>query len=241
MLFALTLKGQDIRFAGLWVGYSQQIHFKKLDWTSNLSNLFNVEDKKFQNLDFPASDIRFQFVNILSFRPKSSQVSLGAGLHYQRNYPLDSRFTEEIRPFEQIEYKKNIESFSMVHMLRLNERFVENKETGHYSFALGAQYRTTVRYEITKTSDKFPKYYLSGFSEEYFLFFGSIKYQFFSEYWAYLGFGAEINKKNKLEIGLGHEYLIRNVNLQIRSIWYPAINWITRFDCSGKANLKPLN
>ncbi|NOT38318.1 MAG: DUF2490 domain-containing protein [Saprospiraceae bacterium] len=220
---------QDIRFTGIFQSYSQHNYFKKFDWVFNFSNILNPKDLQFDQLEYRASNIRLQIVNILHYRFLNNWRS-AIGFHYQRNFPFDSRFSTEYRPFQQLEYDHNWRKIKVTHMLRFNQRFAENKSLQTFPLSLTLQYKTQIKFIAKHFSKENSNIYFTGYSEEYVTLSGPLRFQTYSEYWAYLGMGIQFNKKYKLDIGLGHEWLIRNDKKDVRSIYYPAVNFISSFN-----------
>lgn len=225
---SFKLISQDIRYLGIFQSYSQNNHFNKINWLFNFSNLLNPKDLNFEQLDYPSADIRLQIVNILHYS-LTSDWRLSIGLHYQRNFPFDSRYSTEYRPFEQAEFDHFLGKIKITHMLRFNQRWTENKLTNSYPLSLTFQYKTQIKYILKNYALNHKNLYLTAYSEEYVTLSGPLKFQIFSEYWAYAGLGFQWNKNLKLEAGIGHEWLVRNSNLDIRSIIYPSINLISNF------------
>ncbi len=224
-----TLFSQDVKFIGIFQSYTQHCYFKKWDWVFNFSNLINPKDLKFDQLDYPARDIRLQIVNIIHYSVQPN-LRIGIGHHYQRNFPFDSRATTEFRPFEQVEYDHWIGKVKITHMVRFNQRFAEQKSTQSYPLSLTIQYKKQFKYIFRSIQNSHKNYYLAGYSEEYLTLSGPLLYKAFSEYWSYLCIGYQWNKKLKLEAGLGYEYLVRNSNFDLRNILYPSINLVSLLD-----------
>lgn len=226
--FHCSSLAQDIRFPGLWTGLILQNHIGSWDWNTNISNLANLDDRNFEGINYPVSAVRFQFVNLISFH-NNQHWYYSAGLHYQRNYPFDDRFNNEFRPFEQIEFRHKISKLAVTHMLRLNQRFIELKTDKEYSLNHSFQYKTSLNIPLHTISEH-KKFYLNAYSEEYFGISGPLIYDSFCEFWLYVAAGYQWRYSGRIEIGIGHEYLIRNSLLDTRISWYPAINYIAQFN-----------
>ena len=227
-LFCCSSQAQDIRFPGLWTGVFFHNHIGSWDWNTSLSNLANLEDRNFEGIDYPVSAVRFQFVNLISYH-HNQHWYFSTGLHYQRNYPFDDRYNNEFRPFEQIEFRHKISKMAVTHMLRLNQRFIEVKADKEYSLNHSFQYKTSLNIPLRIISEH-KKLYLSAYSEEYFGISGPFIDDSFCEFWLYAAVGFQWRYSSRLEIGIGHEYLVRNSLLDTRISWYPAINYIAQFN-----------
>ncbi|MEO6190721.1 MAG: DUF2490 domain-containing protein [Saprospiraceae bacterium] len=229
LLFCFEIQAQDIKFLGWYQSYSQINQFHKFEWKFNFSNTINPKNHQFEGLQYSAGNIRLQIVNTFSYR-KNRHFCYSIGLHFQRNFTFDHNYSNEFRPFEQIEYKHEWKSLKLTHMLRLNQRFMENKIDNSYPLTWTIQYKTSLNRILKDFSEGHQHLYLTGFSEEYFTLFGAQNYAFFYEYWAFLGVGYQWADWGRLELGLGHEYLLRNAKRDIRSITYVGLNLITQIN-----------
>ncbi|MCC6815877.1 MAG: DUF2490 domain-containing protein [Saprospiraceae bacterium] len=226
MFAAHSVKSQNIRFWGVFQTFTHTINCDKFDWSFNISNLVNPKHHMFVQLVYPASDVRLQIVNIFRYN-FNSRWRFGIGLHYQRNFPFDSRYFSEYRPFSQIEFNQSFKRFLINHTLRLNQRWNETKPDNNYDLTFTTQYKTQIIYLLKKFSNVNKLFYLTGYSEEYITLFGPLHFKTFSEYWGYIGVGYQYNKNLKMELGLGYEWMVRNSIYNTRSILYPSFNLIT--------------
>lgn len=228
-LLILRLNAQDYSFAAVSNSYSQHNHFNKFEWTINFSDLINPFSHQFGELTYPTGIVRIQLVNILSYE-SNDHLKYSLGYHYQRNLTYDSKRTSEYRPFQQIEYRHKLRPFNVIHMLRINERYVENKTEHTYPLSINLQLKTSLNYKLKTFQTNHSELYLTAYSEEYFSLCGPLRYQLLTEYWTFLGSGYQWNNWIKLELGMGYEFLVRNSNKDIRTMIYPVVNVVSNFN-----------
>jgi len=239
LLLILLLKytfviSQDINVFGFTPAISQTTPLsKKIDWGLFLCSTYIPTDYTFAGLNYPASDIRFQFGNSFTYKPTKT-LGLTLGHLYQRNFPFDERYINEYRPYQQINFSHVLSNFKISHRLRFSERFIQNKTTSNYPLTTMLQYLTSIQIPLQgKTIDE-NEFYLTGYAEEYLTLSGEKKYKTFSEFWAYVAIGYNFCKYGKLQTGFVYEWVIRNQNLDTRNLSYVELFWITNFDLFNK-------
>ncbi len=230
LVCAFYVKAQNVAFGTTCFGFNNTIIQDKFSLSINLSALINPTPILEENYHMPTGIMRLQSVSILKYS-LSQKLRLGLGFHFQRNimYPYSHRI--EYRPFQQAEFTHSSGSWKFIHMLRFNERLVEDSR-GEFPISTSIQYKTSLFINITDFENKKHNLYLHTYSEEYFTFSGPMHYTTFSEYWAYLAMGIYLNQWSKLEIGAGYEYMIRNSNKDKRNLWYPCLSITNSFNCS---------
>jgi hypothetical protein len=228
------LFGQNINIFGFTPAFSQTTPIsKKTDWGLFLGTTYIPTDHNFAGLNYPSSDIRFQFGNSLIYKPTKALV-LTLGLLYQRNFPFDDRHINEYRPYQQIGYSHFLSKVKVSHRLRFSERFIQNTSTANYPLTTMLQYLTSVQIPLKGETLDEKEFYLTGYTEEYFTLGGEKKYKTFSEFWAYGGLGYNFGKYGKLQAGFIYECVIRNQNSDTRDLSYFELFWITNFDLFHK-------
>jgi hypothetical protein len=202
---------------------------KKTSWGFFFGTTINPFNLHFDTLNYPAADIRLQFGNSFIYKPNPN-ITLAIGILYQRNFPFDSRYINEIRPYLQASISHKISKFTFTHRLRFSERFIQNKMTNSFPLTAMFQYMTAFQLPFKGNTLQEKHFYLTGYTEEYLTLSGTNKYQTLSEFWGYLGIGYDFGKLGKLQNGIVYEWNVRNKNKNTRNLTYFEMLWITNFD-----------
>lgn len=231
---ALSAFAQDITVFGYTPSFVQTTPLnQKLDWNLFFGTTINPTDLQFDSLRYPASDIRLQIGNNISYRVHTNFL-LAAGILYQRNFPFDNRYVNEFRPYQQVMVFHNLSNARIFHRLRFSERFIQNRSDHSYPLTTMLQYMTGFKTGLGRSSVKEKRLYITGYTEEYLTIAGANKYEDFSEFWAYMGLGYDFGRWGKLQNGLVYEWVVRNTKEQVRKLFYVETFWMLNLDLFHK-------
>jgi hypothetical protein len=232
-LFSSTTHAQSIRVYGFTPTITQITPLsKKIDWNFYIGNTINPVHKHFGSLDYPADDIRLQVNNTFFYKAKKN-LSVGAGLLYQRNFPFDGRHTNEYRTYQQVILSHYAGTSKINHRIRFNERFIQNTTINKYPLTTTLQYTTSFLLPFKGKTVEPKTFYAIAYLDMYFFLQGPNKYSFFGEFWANASAGYNMGKWGKLQAGVQYEWLVRNAAKDKRRILNLETDWITSFDIFG--------
>lgn len=198
---------------------------EKYDLNFYHSDTFVFRDKTFQGKEYPSRDSQAYFQTSLSYRLLPA-FSLTLGHIYQRNNPLDVDFANEHRIFEQVTYAHTKDATTFTHRLRFEQRFIDGRHSHDF--------KTRLRYQIGAT---FPlngrqldpgEWYFNSYNEFYFSSTGE-RNSFYSDDWAYAGFGYQTETMGKFEAGPLAQFGTVNRDKDIRSFYALQLGWIVKF------------
>ncbi len=126
----------------------------------------------------------------------NKRLSFTGSYVFQRANVLKNNYSNENRIYVQATYKHALKNINIKHRLRFDNRFIHDNITGKNP------YTHRLRYLIGADFSLKNKNYITTYEE---LFFNTNQAQIlspFAENWAYAAFGKQLNKKNKIELGL---------------------------------------
>ena len=192
------VKAQNINVAGV---------FPTVDHSGDLSSrmeysLYYFAAFPLVNLDKPdlSKDTYFHLFyseQALTFKP-TSKFSLTGSYVYQRANPVYDTYVNENRFYLQAKYKHSIKKINLVHRVRFDGRFVQNRITNESPFTHRARYLIGLDVPLKSKKDNL---YFTMYEE---LFFNTVNGAdpVYEENWAYAAFGIKLNERNKIEPGI---------------------------------------
>lgn len=197
----------------------------KYDLSFYHSDTFALTRRSFERKEYPSRDQQAYFQTAINYKLLPS-VNLSLGHIYQRNNPLEVDFVNEHRIFGQTTYAHMQDAFQITHRVRFEQRFIDERDAH--------ENKTRVRYQIGMN---FPldgrqldpgEWYFNCYNEFYFSTTGE-RYAFFSDDWAYAGFGYQTFDWGKLEVGPLAQYSVVNRDKDYKSFYALQFGWILKF------------
>lgn len=222
LLCVTKLKTQNINVSGVFptIDHSGNINHK-LDYSLYYFAAFPLVN--FKNPDF-SNDAYFNLLyaeHALSYNV-SNKFSVTGSYVYQRENVVYNNYINENRFYFQAKYKHTVKKINVIHRLRFDGRFVENRFTNKTPFTHRLRYLIGADVSINE------KLYFTGYEEVFANTFknaGTV----YGENWAYAALGKKLNKKNKIETGI--LYVTWNTG---RKSWfnqyYFQLTWISQVD-----------
>ncbi len=227
--FSYLLQGQNLTFEGLLPAWNQTgVISKKLNYNLFLSTTIDAFTKNIGGVKYPKTDLQL-YVQPSLIYVHNANWNFATSYTYQRNNPLNDRYTNEHRLWQQVIYSHPMSQGRMTHRLRLEERFIQNRLTDKYPLSTRARYQIGFNMPLQgKTLDE-KEFYLNTYNESYFSLTGA-KNATYSENWTYLGTGYNFGKMGRLELGYLLQVSVRDKQQDLRFLNLAQIMWITRFD-----------
>ncbi len=197
----------------------------KYDLNFYHSDTINLTRRSFKQKSYPSRDIQAYFQTAINFR-FLPYLNLSAGHIYQRNNPLDVDFVNEHRIFEQATFSHSQDAFQITHRVRFEQRFIDERYA--HEFKTRLRYQIGLNFPLDGRQLDPGEWYLNTYNEFYFSTTGE-RHAFFSDDWAYAGFGYQTVDWGKLEAGPVAQYSIINHDKDIRSLYALQFGWILKF------------
>jgi hypothetical protein len=229
LLIGSSTFAQNLTFYGLLPAINQTGRINsKFNYNFFASTTIDAFREKVNSVEHPATDFQL-YIQPSIIYVASTKFNLAASYTYQRNNPFNGNFTNEHRIWQQAIYAIPLTNGRITNRFRFEERFIQNKITQKYPIS------TRIRYQIGynrplkgKTLDK-GEFYFTTYNEFYLSLTGA-KNATYSENWSYAGFGLELGKVGKVELGYLFQVLVRNSKQDLRYLNLCQISWITNFN-----------
>jgi len=185
-----------------------------------------------KNTNYPAKDLQLYLQPSIIYLASPS-LNFAASYTYQRNNPITPDFTNEHRLWQQMIYSFPVGTGRLTNRFRLEERFIQSKNTAPHTLATRARYQLGLNMPLQgKTLDE-KEFYLNTYNEFYFSLTGT-KNATFSENWSYLGIGYNLGKMGRIELGYLSQVYVRNLAKDLRFLEMTQIMWSTNFNFTKK-------
>lgn len=133
--------GQNLSFYGLLPAYSQTGKLgKKTNYNLFVSSTIDAFDKKVNSVEYPATDLQL-YIQPSFIYVHSPNFNLAGSYTYVRNNPLNDNYVNEHRLWQQMIFSYALGKGKLNHRFRIEERFIEDKKTGHYPFHTRGRYQ----------------------------------------------------------------------------------------------------
>jgi hypothetical protein len=228
ILTGLNCFSQNLSFYGLLPAISQTGKISnKLNYNIFVSSTFDAFNETIAHVNYPASDLQFYLQPSLIYQVKP-RIQLAASYTFQRNNPISYNYSNEHRFWAQSNLFFSISKGKLNMRLRYEERFIENRLNS--SFNLASRLRMQLGYNLPLNGPSIDpgEFYFNTYNESYFSLAG-IKNSTYSENWTYFGFGYDLGKMGRLELGYLNQIFVRNLQHDLRILNLAQILWITHF------------
>jgi hypothetical protein len=197
----------------------------KTDLNFYHSDTFGLTDNQFQGKHYKSrhQQTYFQTGFNYKFRP---YLNLTIGHIYQRNNPIDVEFVNEHRIFEQMTFAHAIDEKQFTHRIRYEQRFIDDRE--EHEFKTRLRYQIGLSFPLQGRQLDPGEWYFNCYNEFYFSTTGE-RYAFYSDDWAYAGFGYQTQEWGKLEAGPLAQYSVINYDKDFKSFYAVQFGWILKF------------
>lgn len=225
---------QNLTFYGFLPALSQTGRISdKFNYNVFLSTTINAFDSKWNGINYPATGLQL-YVQPSIIYVHSANLNFSGSYTYQRNNPWNHLSTNENRFWEQMIFSHPLKQGRMTHRFRYEQRFIQKN---HFSPAFPMS--TRLRYQLGfmmplqgKTLDE-NEFYMNVYNELYFSLTG-FRNAVYSENWTYAGFGYNLGKMGRLEIGYLCQSFVRNGNHDYRYLQLCQLMWATNFNFKTK-------
>lgn len=197
----------------------------KFDLNFYHSDTFGLTDNHFNNKHYKSRDLQTYFQTGVNYKFLPS-LNFTLGHIYQRNNPMDVDFTNEHRIFEQVTYTHNIDEKKITHRIRYEQRFIDEREEHEFKTRLRYQIGMSLPLQGRELDPN--EWYFNCYNEFYFSTTGE-RYAFYSDDWAYAGFGYQTREWGKLEAGPLAQYAVINHDHDIKAFYALQFGWILKF------------
>jgi len=229
LLFGNSTFAQNLTFYGLLPSLNQTGRINsKFNYNLFASTTIDAFREQINTVVYPASDMQLYIQTSLIY-VVSPKLNFAASYTYQRNNPFNGNYTNEHRFWQQAIFSIPLSNGRITNRFRFEERFIQNKLTQQYPLSTRLRYQLGYNRPLQgKTLDK-GEYYLNTYNEFYFSLTGA-KNAVYSENWSYLGFGLDLGKAGKIELGYLFQTLVRNPTKDVRFLNLCQVTWITNFN-----------
>ncbi len=189
------------------------------------SDTFSFTNNHFQRRHYPSRDQQTYFQTGITYK-FLPWLNLTIGHIYQRNNPLDVDFTNEHRVFEQVVLSHDHDEYKFTHRFRFEQRFVDERES--HEFKTRLRYQIGLSFPLQGRQLDPEEWYFNCYNEFYFSTTGE-RNSFYSDDWAYAGFGYQTRTWGRLEAGPLAQYSTVNRDKDFRSFYAAQFGWILKF------------
>jgi hypothetical protein len=224
---------QNITFYGVLPAINQTGKISK-KWNYNFfaSTTIDAFDENIRGVEYPATDLQL-YIQPSIIYVLSPNLNFAGSYTYQRNNPFNGNFVNEHRLWQQIIFSLPVSSGRITNRFRFEERFIENRATGEYPFSTRARYQLGFNMPLQGRTLEKNEFYFNAYNEFYFSLTGA-KNATYSENWSYAGFGYDLGKMGRLELGYLFQVLVRNPQQDLRFFNLTQVTWITNFNFGKK-------
>jgi hypothetical protein len=220
---------QNLTFYGLLPAINQTGRISK-KWNYNffVSTTIDAFDEKIKGVEYPATDLQL-YIQPSIIYVHSPNLNFAGSYTYQRNNPFNGNFVNEHRLWQQVIFSLPVSKGRLTHRFRFEERFIENRATNEYPLSTRARYQIGFNMPLQGRTLEKNEFYFNTYNEFYFSLTGA-KNATYSENWTYAGFGYDMGKIGRLELGYLFQTLVRNQAQDLRFFNLTQIMWVTNFN-----------
>ena len=228
VIFTSTF-AQNLTFYGVLPAINQTGRIsKKFNYNAFVSTTIDAFDSKWNNVENKATDLQFYLQPSIIY-VHSPKFNLAASYTYQRNNPLNDKFSNEHRLWQQAIFSLPVSKGRLTNRFRFEERFIQNKSLNSYPLSTRFRYQIGFNMPLQGKTLDAKEFYLNTYNEVYFSLTGT-KNATYSENWSYLGVGYNFGKMGRLELGYLMQTAVRNKNQDLRFLQLTQVMWNTNFD-----------
>lgn len=221
-------QAQNLRFYGVLQAWSQTGNiYKKINYNFFISTTIDAFKSNQYGTEYPARDLQL-YVQPSIIYVYSPRLNFAGSYTYQRNNPLEQNYNNEHRLWQQVIVSTPFLKRNLTHRFRFEERFIENRATGKYPLSTRIRYQIGLNIPLKGKTLEPKEFYLNTYNEFYFSLTG-IKNSTYSENWLYLGFGYQLNKMGRIELGALQQTFVRDTKKDLRFLNMLQISCISNF------------
>jgi Protein of unknown function (DUF2490) len=225
---SLHLSAQDLNFKGILPLWNQTGSLgQKLNYNLTIYPTIDLIDEQTAGVTYPKTVLQLYVQPSLIYQ-LSPQWQVAASYTYQRNNPLNERYTNEHRLWQQATFLHNIDKAQLSHRLRVEERFIQDRPTDTYPLSTRVRYQMAGTIPLEGPTLEPQEYYLSAYSEFFFSLTGP-RNTLLSDHWTYLGLGYHTGPWGRVELGYLLQNNIRNAGQDHRYLHLLQMAWFTNF------------
>lgn len=208
-----SLHAQNLVFFGTLPAFSSTFRFSE-QWEVGFfcSTTIDAIPMKVNEVLYPAKDLQLYIQPSVLYRI-NPDWSIAASYTYQRNNPITDDYSNEHRFWEQVAFAHSVETLRFGHRLRIEERFIENRQTELYPFSLRLRYQLSATAPFASNS----AWYWTAFNEWYASVVGARNADY-SENWTFAGVGCNVTPTTRLEAGYLLQFFVRDAAKDIRML-----------------------
>lgn len=197
----------------------------KTDLNFYHSDTFGLTENKFKGREYKSRPQQTYFQTALNYKFLPS-LNLSLGHIYQRNNPVDVDFVNEHRIFEQMTFSHSLDEKQFTHRIRFEQRFIDERDA--HEFKTRLRYQIGLNFPLQGRQLDPGEWYFNCYNEFYFSTTGE-RNAFYSDDWAYAGFGYQTLEWGKLEAGPLAQYSVINRDKDFKSFYALQFGWILKF------------
>jgi hypothetical protein len=212
-----------LNYFGLFPVYNQTGRiYKKWDYSLFMFAALNTFNQKMDGVNYPPKAFLLYDENAIIYNA-TKQLSFAVSYTYQGTDLFQGDYVNEHRVWEQAAYKHSIKNVELVHRLRFDERFIQDRTDNTYPLSHRLRYRLALTVPLKKGSDK---YYFTAYNE-FFFTTSTPRNAFYGENWAHAGIGIKASKTSSFEAGPIYITWVRDSAQDRMNLWYLQLSWIT--------------
>ena len=223
---AVSAKPQSMYVAGV---------FPTIDHSGDISNrvgyglyyfgAFPLANFSKPSLSKDANFLLFYSEQSLSYK-LTDKFTLTGSYVYQRSNVVYDNYVNESRFYVQAKYKHAIKNVKLMHRLRFDGRFIQNRVTNKTPFTNRIRYLIGIEIPIND------KLYFNAYEEAFFNTYKNAPV-IYGENWVNASIGRKINGNNKIEAGV--LYITWNTGVgSWFNQYYAQVTWISHLDFRKK-------
>ena len=214
-VFHTLVWAQSINLGGVLPVWNQTSKInEKLNYNLYISTIYDTFDTTVDGVQYPSSDLQIYIQHSLIYT-LNPHWNFSGSYTFIRGNPFLANYVNEHRIWEQATYSHTINYGRMVHRLRFEQRFIQNRITNKYPLSTRLRYQLGYSMPLQgKTLDE-KEFYFNTYNEFYFSFTG-LKNATYSDNWSYIGSGYNFGEMGRLELGYLLQTTVRNTQKDLR-------------------------
>jgi len=187
-------------------------------------DVLTLGERNFQGRAYPRDWVQTYFQTALTFKYNSSW-NFAIGHVYQMNNPNRDDYQNEHRIFPQVTYASSWRSTRFTQRLRVEERFVQDREKDVYHARTRVRFQTGMQFPLQGRTLDPGEYYFNTYNEFYFSALGE-RNAFWSDDWVYTGLGFQTKDWGRIEAGPIAQFSVVNRDKDIRQLTVLQVGWL---------------
>ena len=224
----MGISAQDLNFKGVLPMWNQTGNISpKFNYNFTIYPTFDVLDESVQGMSYPKTTLQLYVQPSLIYL-LNAQWQMAVSYTYQRNNPINERYSNEHRLWQQSSFMHNIEKGQISHRVRMEERFIQNRADDSYPLSTRLRYQMACMVPLEGPSLEAKEYYFNSYNEFFFSLSGQ-RNALYSDNWTYLGIGYHLGDLGRIELGYLLQNAIRNPAGDHRYLHLLQMAWFSNF------------